>query len=211
MSSSASASGFKPGWTWLAFASFLAYFSMLFVPEIWPAAEMPAAYDGYLLTVFLLLLCLLFIGLWGVGGVLTGNSDFYGMIRLAAAGFAAALICWVVSVLVSDGLPDGSKQLEFDAKLWSSSGAVYGLDGGPTDRQRMLHDLVRNVLPGRTNGQIEELLGTGGRNGHIESRSHNLIYFTGPQRESFSNANSEWLLLWLDESGEFSRYEIVTD
>ncbi len=38
-----------------------------------------------------------------------------------------------------------------------------------------------------------------------------LIYFMGPERGGGINIDSEWLLVWLDKSGRFQRYRIVTD
>lgn len=38
-----------------------------------------------------------------------------------------------------------------------------------------------------------------------------LHYQTGPQRDAFFGLDSEWLLLYLDDSGRFSRYDIYVD
>jgi hypothetical protein len=75
----------------------------------------------------------------------------------------------------------------------------------------MLGDLVRNVLPGRTRAEIEALLGTTGPTGYFKELGWDLIYVTGPERSSPYSIDSEWLLIWLDSTGRFQRYEIRTD
>ena len=38
-----------------------------------------------------------------------------------------------------------------------------------------------------------------------------LVYVTGPERDSLFAIDSEWLLIDLDEQGRFHRYRIATD
>jgi hypothetical protein len=75
----------------------------------------------------------------------------------------------------------------------------------------MLGDVVTNVLPGRNRTEIEALLGPSLETGYSKSTGRDLIYILGPERGSFFPIDSEWLLIWLNESGNFNRYSIYTD
>ena len=75
----------------------------------------------------------------------------------------------------------------------------------------MLGDVVAHVLPGRTQAEIEEMLGPSLTTSYFESTSRDLIYVLGAERDSFFPVDSEWLLVWLDEAGRFQRYAVYTD
>lgn len=46
---------------------------------------------------------------------------------------------------------------------------------------------------------------------YFQSTGRDLIYITGPERDSLFGIDSEWLLIWLDENGIYKRHAIVTD
>ena len=75
----------------------------------------------------------------------------------------------------------------------------------------MLKDVVENILPGKNKAEIEKLLGQSLKTNYFRSVDKDLIYYLGPQRDSFLNIDSEWLLIWLDEKGVFERYKIAND
>ena len=75
----------------------------------------------------------------------------------------------------------------------------------------MLGDLVTRVLPGRNKEEIEDLLGESMETSYFRGTGRDLIYPTGPQRDSFLAIDSEWLLIWCDRKGRFERYEIRSD
>ena len=78
-----------------------------------------------------------------------------------------------------------------------------------TPRQRMLDDVVENILPGSTQSEIEILLGESMNTGYFSGNERDLIYVLGAERGF--GVDSEWLLIWFDETGNFERYEITTD
>ena len=46
---------------------------------------------------------------------------------------------------------------------------------------------------------------------YFQSTGRDLIYVTGPERDSVFGLDSEWLLIWLDGQGAYKRHAIVTD
>jgi hypothetical protein len=82
--------------------------------------------------------------------------------------------------------------------------------GDITPRQKMLAQVVAQ-LPGRNRQELEQMLGPSLETGYFQSSGRDLIYVTGPQRDSFVAIDSEWLLIWLDDMGTFERYAIVSD
>lgn len=80
-----------------------------------------------------------------------------------------------------------------------------------TPRQKMLADVVRNVLPGRARAELDQALGPSLETFYFSSTGRDLIYPLGPERDSWFGIDSERLLIWLDESGRFRRYAIVND
>jgi hypothetical protein len=80
----------------------------------------------------------------------------------------------------------------------------------PTARQQMVGEVVQRLLPGKTRGELERLLGPSLDTPYFKTTGRDLIYVLGPER-SFISIDSEWLLIWLDQAGRFRRAEIVTD
>ena len=75
----------------------------------------------------------------------------------------------------------------------------------------MLADVVQR-LPGRSRAEIESLLGPGLDTFYFKSTGRDLIYVTGPCRDSpVGPIDSEWLLIWLDENGVYERHSIAID
>jgi len=60
----------------------------------------------------------------------------------------------------------------------------------------MLVDVVKNILPGRTRAEIEEILGPSLETSYFKSTGRDLIYGLGPQRDSYFSIDSEWLLTY---------------
>jgi hypothetical protein len=198
-----------------AFVVFIALYSGIIASNIWPQLGSSLRYT--VIYTFLVLASLLILGLVaciGIGGwLITSKHGFLKAIRFAAAGLLAFVICLVVDQVWSGGLPIGSNQLTFNSAAWLAPGAN---NPAPTPRdlsirQQMLLDVVRNVLPGRTQQEIEQLLGPGTPNGFLDGMGHDLIYHTGRQRDSLFAIDSEWLLIWLDDNGRFQRFELASD
>jgi len=122
------------------------------------------------------------------------------------------LFASVVGVLrlITGDLPSGSRVMAFDGATWRDEESASYVKGDITPRQKMLGDIVANVLPGQNRAEIEAQLGPSADTRYFESTGRDLIYVTGPERGPFG-IDSEWLLIWLTESGRFERYDIVQD
>ena len=55
------------------------------------------------------------------------------------------------------------------------------------------------------------MLGRSVDTSYFQSTGRDLINALEPQRDSYYAIDSEWLLIWLDDSGYFDRYDIYTD
>jgi hypothetical protein len=75
----------------------------------------------------------------------------------------------------------------------------------------MLGSLVKRFGQAQDRAGLEALLGPSLETPYFASTGRDLIFILGPERDSFFGIDSEWLLIWLDDSGHFARYEIYTD
>ena len=128
---------------------------------------------------------------------------------LLGSGLLAALIIVLIGRFVHGSLPTGSYARKFDERSWKTSPPYVA--GDITPRQKMLGDVVEHRLVGKTRLQIEAMLGSPLETSYFEETGRDLIYMTGPERDTPFSIDSEWLLIWLDENGEFQRYAIYRD
>lgn len=108
-------------------------------------------------------------------------------------------------------LPSGSNLMKFNSSVWKTEDSQSWKEDGISVREKMSGDLLFNVLPGKTKTEIEELLGTSLETNNFKSIAKNLIYYLGPERDSFFAIDSEWLLIWIDDNNKFKKYKIVND
>lgn len=109
------------------------------------------------------------------------------------------------------GLPAGSCALRFEPEIWREMNSSRSNGDDISVRQKMLGDMIDQVRKvGRKEDAIR-LLGPSEDEGYFDSAGEDLIYRMGMERESLFPIDSEWLLIWFDERGELSRYEIWTD
>ena len=120
------------------------------------------------------------------------------------------ILCSFAAAAYARGLPTGSFVKQFDQHLWLSASS-QNVSGEITDRQKMLGDVVRKVVVNGTKDNIVAQLGPSEDSEYFESTGRDLIYWTGPQRDSPFAIDSEWLLIWVDPNGRVSRYEILSD
>jgi hypothetical protein len=196
---------------------FTAFFSALLLPEFWPAAN-SVGYMYYVLSIPIALLTLLILGVWGIVGMVRSRLSQRPAVRrhvlftsAASIGFMAFCTCAGARALIGYGLPAGSCLLTFDAKVWQDPRSSEFIRDDITPRQKMLRDVVRNVIPGRTGAEVETLLGPSLDSPYFDDMGRDLIYQTGPQRDSLFAIDSEWLLIWLDHEGSVVRFRIVSD
>ncbi len=127
------------------------------------------------------------------------------------AGLSIALLfVLLLCGLLPRALPSGSNLRPFDRASWLAADARSGVSGLPSSRQAMLADALRQ-LPGRRRAEIEALLGPSSQAAHFQSTGRDLIYRTGPQRDSFMGIDDEWLLIWLDKRGRYQRHAVRND
>ena len=107
-------------------------------------------------------------------------------------------------------LPTGSDLRAFDSAIWKSESSKDRNDG-ISMREKMLKDVVENVLPGKSGQEIKSLLGPSLETSYFRSLDKDLIYYLGPERDGLFNIDSEWLLIWLDHDGKFKKYMIAND
>jgi hypothetical protein len=110
-----------------------------------------------------------------------------------------------IQILYPPPLPTGSNLKAFNENVWIENDQ-RGI--GPTDRQKMLQDVV-DKLPGKTKKETISLLGSNfSKYPYDGSTDADLIYYLGSSR--MLSPGDEWLLIWFDENGNFEGYYIVS-
>jgi len=126
--------------------------------------------------------------------------------------FLILSILLIIPACSNEGnLPKESNLRKFDSVSWLSESSTNPDNNSISEREKMLKDLVENVLPGKTKDEIEKILGKSLETTYFASMDKDLIYYMGPERGSFINIDSEWLLIWLDESGRYKKYKLMND
>jgi hypothetical protein len=150
----------------------------------------------YTLSVIFLLLILV---------VIAGRGRL-SMARIAYLSIAWFALVFVAYIFLPGPLPTGSYLQRFDPTIWQQPDSAENEKGDITSRQKMLADLLENVLPGRSQAEIEKLLGPGD-----DAADRKLIYGLGRERDSMFPIDNESLVIRLDGSGRFSSYYIYID
>lgn len=101
-------------------------------------------------------------------------------------------LCYVF--ILPSVLPVNSYDMPFETKMWQSESGLKFDKNLVTPRQRMLGDLIKNILPGKTKAQISEALGApdGTRFAHWAD----MVYVLGPQ--GGYGVDYEWLKIDLE-------------
>lgn len=202
---------------WFAFASFTLYFGSFLAQKIAPSFGGTAFV--FLLTLSLLVVVpiLVLLAVWGAVALarerlrkkpMSAWSRAAG--HIAFAGITACAIALVLGSLLPNSLPSGSYDSTFDRGAWLDPASAGHVKGGITPRQKMLADVV-SKLQGQSRSTLEVMLGPSLDTGYFKDSGRDLIYITGPQRDSVFAMDSEWLLIWLDDKGIYKRHAIVTD
>ena len=202
---------------WLAFGGFALYFGLFLIPKAVPGFG--ASPFLFILTLSLMLVVplLALLALWGTAALVISKmrkrpigprSKTAGRTALVGLSMFAAFML-LANVLPSQ-LPSGSYDKQFDREAWIDPESASYTSGDITPRQKMLAEVVKK-LPGLRRSEIENMLGPTLETAYFQSTGRDLIYITGPQRDSLLSIDSEWLLIWLDENGVYKRHAIVTD
>lgn len=194
------------------------YFGLSLVPEWWPGVAGTGAFFLYVLSVPIMLVCLLGLTLWSVAGAITARSRGalvskrqHAFVVLSLAGLLMFSSTMMLARAIRGALPTGSHVREFAPLIWQDPTSSQFVPDDITSRQKMLGSLVERFKPSQSRAEIEALLGSSLQTPYFESTGRDLIYVLGPERDSFFAIDSEWLLIWLDDSDHFERYEIYTD
>jgi len=195
----------------------LVYSVVLILPRWAPSISFSFFYAFYLLSYAVLLAFLAACA--AISGIvvlwqLKTRSVVSGRVKHVFLASAIAATCcsgiFALALYLPHGLPPGSWMSEFDAVMWrDAASADFGKS--VSIRQKMLGDLVSNVLPGKSQDEIIDLLGPSFKTSYFASLEYDLIYPTGAQRDSYFRIDSEWLLIWCDHTGRFERFAIVSD
>ena len=207
-----------PAWAYVVPIGALAIFSVLLISKFVPAIGATEFMFLYVLLLMLLLpLCALvfvtcaFLILWDW---LRGKPRF-SFVRAPLVASSLSLVAFILVLVVarsvSGALPTGSYESQFNSTIWQATESAQWVETGITARQGMLGDVVENVLPGTNREEIERLLGTTRDTPYFRSTGRDMIYLLGPERDSLFVLDSEWLLIWLNDGGEFERFEVRVD
>ena len=190
------------------YAAIFLYFSLFLLPHRFPGLMLSPVYTVYTFTLVPSFLGIIFILV--VGGLALPVAWHRGeplkplpSILLLACFGSFCLIS--VTALNNRLLPPGSYGQRFDPDLWRRINATPAA-GAITPRQKMVGDVVKNILPGRSRNEIEELLGPSEEKNETE-----LVYNLGRIRGALFPLGDEWLVITLDASARFKSYEVSKD
>jgi hypothetical protein len=178
------------------------YFINLLIP--------PSSHLLYALTIPFVVGGLFLIGMLGVVGLVRSrykeepaNPTHKSFIFLMAVGFALSILSYIFFPLINDAY----YHQKFDSKVWKDNAKAFDFDVNLyTPRQKMIDDLVDNVLPGLTRDEINDLLGDPDSGLLSVENESNIVYVLGPERGL--GVDSQCLLISFDELGYFQKYEI---
>lgn len=202
---------------WLVVIGFLAYFGALLVPKFVPGFYSPPIGFTLSLTLGLVVPSLIVFTVWGAAALVVSKirkhsigqrSRTAGLVGIT--GLTVFAISLLLTLLPPFQLPSGSYLNDFDRIVWLDPASADYIEGDITPRQKMLADVV-DRLPGKNQTEIVNMLGAPIDTEYFRDTGRNLIYVTGPERDSFVSIDSEWLLIWVDEEGLYKRHAIVTD
>jgi hypothetical protein len=200
-------------WTVGLLATLAIFFATwLLLPHWWPTLGRNLVLIWLTFAGALIICVLLLAGLVGLILRLLSRAvqAATALLSVGAGGLLLFGVALLFSHLLGRGLPTGSFVRPFDRGAWNGVHAT--LTGNDiSDRQKMLGDVVRHILPGKSRAQIEALLGPSEQTEYFCETGRDLIYMTGEERDSIFAIDNEWLLIWLDGSGRYVRSEVVTD
>ena len=139
------------------------------------------------------------------------NKDLSYAVVIGPTISVTILILYVCSPYMPKFLPNGSHSQPFDTDSWIAEDSILVRDG-ITNRQKMLGDVIDNALPGRSRNEIIRLLGLPSDDSNHsalnDSNQPTLVFYLGPARRDFMGVQAEYLRVYLDPSGHFTKYEV---
>jgi hypothetical protein len=205
-------------WIWATCAAVVVYFALSLIPPGSRTSNWTLFYFAYPLSLPIALIILFSLGACGGIGLLRSwmrhpprTPRHQAYLVIACVGVASFVIVLGIARTLPRPLPTGSHIQSFDRAAWHAPHSAAYVDGDITPRQKMLSDVVKSILPGRTRTELEDILGSSLDTAYFKSTGRDLIYILGPQRDAYFTIDSEWLLIWLDKGGRFERYAIMND
>ena len=133
------------------------------------------------------------------------KKEMHPIIAIGPAISLTLMIIWNIKPYIPTFLPSGSYLRPFNSELWIADDSTIAREG-ITVRQKMLGDVVDNILPGKSRNEILRLLGLSSD----DSLQPTLRFYLGPARGVFFR-EVEWLKVYLDHSGHFTNYEVFRE
>jgi len=203
--------------TAIPFLCIFIYFASSLLPRISPSSFSQEIRFYYVLSIPALLILVTAAGIASLVIIAYSKRKGRSVNKIGIAGlslFSSTCILmpllFFVHIITPRPLPSGSDQRKFNSAKWQAND-LKEWEEHLSVREQMLKDVVENILPGKNKTEIEKLLGPSLKTNYFRSVNKDLIYYLGPQRDSFLNIDSEWLLIWLDEKEVFERYKIAND
>ena len=163
----------------------------------------------YALSLFLFIVLIIISSLYSlIAWVLAKkrNKDLHPAVAIGPAISLTILIGFLSAPYMPKFLPSGSHLQPFNSDLWIADDSTV-MRKGINDRQKMLGDVVENILPGKSRNEIIRLLGLSSD----DSNQPTLLFYLGPARGDFFGVEVEWLEVYLDLSGNFEKYEVFRE
>jgi hypothetical protein len=139
------------------------------------------------------------------------NKDLKSAVVIGPTISVTILILYVCTPYLPKFLPNGSHLQPFNSELWIADDSIIMKDG-ITNRQKMIGDVTKNILPGKSRNEIISHLGLFSDDSNHplidDLNQPTLVFYLGPARRDFMGVSAEWLRVYLDPSGHFEKYEL---
>jgi hypothetical protein len=186
------------------------YLTFGFFRVLWPYQNwFKTVSTTYALSLLLFLALIVISNVYSLGALVLTKIKKREMNPLVAVGPTISftiLVGFVLAPFMPKFLPAGSYLQPFDSDLWIADDSTV-VKEGITDRQKMLGDVVENILPRKSRYEIIKLLGLSSD----DSNHPTLLFYLGPARGDFFGVEVEWLIVYLNPSGDFDRYEVFRE
>jgi outer membrane protein assembly factor BamE (lipoprotein component of BamABCDE complex) len=196
--------------TYCIFLLFI-YFGSTTIPE-WFYRFLPLSLVWLLFSI-VVAATLILIGVWGIIGFLQSKvskrqvtSKHVSFVQISVAG----LLAFGVSIAIANQTYFFYAHQKFNSGIWQDSNSISHIGEELTQRQRMVDDVVENILPGKNKDEIEALLGKPLYTSRNVQNKFYLNYKVGPEFEStILPTEPQYLLIFFDDSGNFTEYAII--
>ncbi len=183
------------------------YFGSMIVPQ-WSIFYSSHFLDWFI-ALPIVVLALVLAGIWGGIGLwqaklknVPQKQRYSYFVRLASI----SLLWFGLSVALTYGTQYAYLHKKFDSGVWKAKASIGHVPyESPSLRQRMVNDVVENLLPRSTKSEIELLLGEPDEAWIVDNTEYTL-YVIGNERGF--GVDSECLTIEYDVQGHFQSYEV---